>query len=128
VPVQYPFGHGLSYTEFNYSDVQLEKANQNEAHIQVKITNTGTRGGKEIVQVYVGKKDSAVERPVKELKGFEKISLLSGESRLVTIKLDSQAFTYFDMTKQAFTIEPGQYEIYIGKSLTDIQAVLTCNL
>lgn len=135
VPVQFCFGHGLSYTDFTYSDISVEQVagtgselDAVVANVAVKVTNTGHCTGKEIVQVYVGKEDTKIDRAVKELKGFDKVELASGESRVVTIPLNRQAFTYYDSDKQAFVVEPGEYEIYVAKSLQDVQEVIRISL
>ncbi len=131
VPVQFSFGHGLSYTTFDYSDYRVftlaagesDGLDDTVAIAQVTVTNTGDRAGKEIVQIYVGKSDSAVDRPVKELRGFDKIALEAGERKRVSIPLTRRAFTYYNIEEKAFVVEPGTYEIYVGKSLEDIQEV-----
>lgn len=131
VPVQFSFGHGLSYTTFDYSDYRVftlaagesDSLDDTVAIAQVTVTNTGDRAGKEIVQIYVGKSDSAVDRPVKELRGFDKIALEAGERKRVSIPLTRRAFTYYNIEEKAFVVEPGTYEIYVGKSLEDIQEV-----
>ena len=131
VLVQFCFGHGLSYTTFAYSDYKVftQAAGENRslddtvAIAQVTVTNTGDRAGKETVQIYVGKSDSAVDRPVKELRGFDKIALEAGESKTVSIPLTRRAFTYYNIEEKAFVVEPGTYQVYVGKSLEDIQAV-----
>ncbi len=132
VPVQYCFGHGLSYTTFQYSDISVDKTDivsddldSIASIVHVTVTNEGNRAGKEIIEVYVGKKDSAIDRPMKELRGFQKISLAPGESQTVEIPLTRKAFTYYDTAKKTFVVEPGEYQVYVGKSLEDIQSVLS---
>lgn len=116
VPVRYPFGHGLSYTGFAYSDL---KANANA--VTFTISNTGTVDGAEVAQVYVSCKNGKVFRPKKELKGFAKVFLKAGESREVTIALDDKAFRYFDTRTGKFEIESGQYEISVAASVSDVK-------
>lgn len=117
--VLFPFGHGLSYTDFAYGNMKVTGSYPNFT-VHVDVTNTGAMEGKEIVEIYVGKKDSAIERPAKELKGFEKISLKPGETKTVEIHLDAEAFTYYDEKLHGFTTELGTYEIYAGKSVENI--------
>lgn len=118
-PVLFPFGYGLSYTDFAYGDMEL-KGNYPAVTVQVDVTNTGKMAGKEIVEIYVGKKDSKVERAAKELRGFAKVDLEPGETRTVEISLDKSAFTYYDENCHDFVTEQGKYEIYAGKSVEDI--------
>jgi beta-glucosidase len=132
VPVQFCFGHGLSYTSFQYTEASVQTAETTDesleaviARVSVKVRNTGERAGKEIIQVYVGKKDSTIDRAVKELRGFTKITLAPGEEKKTEMELTRRAFTYYSTEKHAFVTEPGQYEIYIGKSLQDIVQVLS---
>lgn len=135
VPVQFCFGHGLSYTTYAYTDVRVQAAggdcgalDAEAAVVQLLVTNTGACAGKETVQIYVGKKDSQIDRPVKELRGFEKLALAPGESREVTIQLTNRAFAYYDEEQAAFVVEPGSYEIYVGKSLQQIECVETLTI
>lgn len=132
VPVQYCFGHGLSYTSFDYTNISGECLQDNGADpdaaraiVRVDVTNTGKRSGMETVEVYVGKKESVVERPVKELRGFCKILLSAGETQTVEIPLTNQAFTYYDTGRKSFVTEPGEYQVYVGKSLEDIQGMIS---
>ncbi len=115
-PVLFPFGFGLSYTTFDYSDI---KASSSE--VTFTITNTGKRGGAEIAQVYVSAKTPSVYRPVKELKGFTKVFLKAGESRTVTVPLDDKAFRYFNSKTNRFEVDGGTYEILVGASVADIR-------
>ncbi|MEH7098406.1 glycoside hydrolase family 3 C-terminal domain-containing protein [Neobacillus vireti] len=119
----FPFGHGLSYTTFEYSDMHLDKKEMldtEEVTVTVKIKNTGNRFGKEIVQLYVKDIDSSVIRPVKELKGFEKIALDPGEEKLVTFTLGKRAFAYYHVDLKDWYVETGDFEILIGKSSQEI--------
>ncbi|MDE7405381.1 MAG: glycoside hydrolase family 3 C-terminal domain-containing protein [Clostridiales bacterium] len=116
VPVAYPFGYGLSYTTFEYSDIS---ADQNG--VTFSITNTGDYDGSEIAQLYVGKIDGKVFRPTKELKGFKKVFIKKGESVTVTIPFDDKTFRYFNVATNRWEIESGKYQLYIGASSADIR-------
>jgi beta-glucosidase len=119
----FPFGYGLSYTSFAYSDLQLSKREMNdteELKVSLRVTNTGERSGKEIVQLYVRDKESSVLRPDKELKGFEKISLAPGETGLVEFVLDKRSFAFYDVAMGDWRVESGDFEILVGKSSRDI--------
>lgn len=123
-PVQYPFGYGLSYTTFAYSNLRLSAAEIGEhdtVQVHCTVTNTGQRAGKEVVQLYVRDVESTVFRPVHELKGFAKVELAPGESCDVAFTLDRRAFAYYDVQTAAWQIESGCFEIQIGTSSRDIQ-------
>lgn len=116
VPVRYPFGYGLSYTSFTYSDVSAtDKA------VTFTIQNTGERDGAEVAQVYVSAKDGEVFRPALELKGFAKVFLKAGEKKTVTVSLDDKAFRYFNVKTNKWEVEGGDYEILVGASCMDIR-------
>jgi len=115
-PVLFPFGFGLSYTSFEYSDLTVT-----EKEASFVITNTGDREGAEIAQLYVSAKAPKVYRPALELKGFAKVRLQAGESSRVTIPLDDKAFRYFNTKTDRFEIDGGEYEILIGASCEDIR-------
>lgn len=116
VPVQFPFGYGLSYTTFSYDALTL-----NEDGVRFQITNTGNCAGAEIVQLYVGKKESNLIRPKKELKGFAKVYLEVGETKEVKIRFDDKTFSYFNTKTNHWEIEGGSYTVMVGASLTDIR-------
>ena len=116
VPVLFPFGFGLSYTTFEYSDLTVS---DKEATFTLK--NTGKMDGAEVAQLYVSKTDSKVFRPAKELKGFQKVFLKAGESKKVTIPLDDKAFRYFNVKTNEFEVEGGEWVILIGASAADIK-------
>lgn len=116
VPVQFPFGYGLSYTTFSYDALTL-----NEDGVRFQITNTGNCAGAEIVQLYVGKKESNLIRPKKELKGFAKVYLEPGETKTVEIRFDDKTFSYFNTKTNRWEIEGGSYTVMVGASLTDIR-------
>jgi beta-glucosidase len=122
--VLFPFGHGLSYTSFDYSDLQL-KQSDDSVNVSFKVKNTGKRAGKEIAQVYVRDIESTHFRPDKELKGFEKIELQPGEEIQVNLALDPRAFAYYDAGSQGWVVEPGAFEILIGASSRDIRLQAT---
>ena len=116
VRVQYPFGFGLSYTEFTYSDLIIE-----EDGIKVSVTNTGDRDGAEVVQMYVGLPNAIVFRPEKELKGFAKVYLKAGESRQIRIPFDDKTFRYWNIKTGQWETETGTYQIMVGASVADIR-------
>lgn len=125
--VLFPFGHGLSYTTFSYSDLRISKEKMTDKEtvtVTFTVRNTGAVVGKEAVQLYVG--PSAPERrrvpvPVRQLKGFEKISLESGEEKTVTFILDERAFAHYEVKNSDWFVESGDYTIYIGSSSRDIR-------
>ena len=122
--VQYPFGHGLSYTSFSYSDLKTDKitiTDKETLHVSCKIKNTGTCAGKEIVQLYVKDVESSVERPVRELKGFAKIYLNPGEEKEVEFTLDKRSFSYYETLISDWFVESGEFVIEIGASSRDIR-------
>lgn len=122
--VLFPFGHGLSYTEFAYSDLKIDKdrfTDEESCKVSVTITNTGDRFGKEAVQLYVQDVESTVPRPVKELKGFEKVALDPGESKTVTFELGKRAWAYYDVEGHDWYTEEGDFRILIGASSRDIR-------
>ena len=119
--IWYPFGYGLSYTTFAYSGLTIQTEDHLTAAVTFSITNTGNVAGKEICQLYVQPLESSVLRPIKELKGFDKISLEPGETKQVTIVLDERAFSYFNTNENAWHEESGQYGILIGASSQDIR-------
>ncbi len=122
--VLFPFGHGLSYTSFSYSDMQVSKkklTDEEVCKVAVTITNTGDRFGKEVVQLYVQDVTSRVIRPVKELKGFEKVALEPGECRTVTFELSKRAWAYYDVESRGWYTEEGEFRILAGASSQDIR-------
>ncbi len=120
----FPFGHGLSYTTFAYSNLKLSAEKLTEADtltVSVDVTNTGALAGKEAVQVYVRDVQSKTSRPEKELKAFRKVMLQPGETQTVTFSLDREAFWYFDTARNGWAVEPGIFEIWVGASSRDIR-------
>lgn len=116
VPVQYPFGYGLSYTTFEYSDLLVT-----ESGVRFTLTNTGKADGKEVAQLYVGGPRETIFRPEKELKGFAKVFLRAGESKTVTISFDDKTFRYWNPITEGFEVEEGEYTIQVGANVTDIK-------
>lgn len=123
--VWFPFGHGLSYTQFEYSDLIIEpKASGDEkqvVNVSLSVKNTGAVKGAEIIQLYVGKKESMVVRPEKALQDFCKVSLLPGEKKQIHFKLDRMAFAYYNVFLKDWHVESGEYEIMAGASSQDIR-------
>jgi beta-glucosidase len=120
---RFPFGFGLSYTTFDYSDIKIDKKQCKSGDVlsvSFKIKNSGDRDGAETAQLYVADKVSALPRPVKELKGFEKVFLKKGEEKTVTIILDKSAFSYYNEKEGGWISEPGEFEILVGSSSADL--------
>ena len=128
VPVRYPFGHGLSYTQFSTSDLRVEADGDDAARVAVTVANIGSRAGRHVVQVYVGTTAGPVRRPVRELRGFAKIALQPGESRRVEIDLDRRAFSYWDIEEQAWVVAPGEYVIDVGQDAHTVLASASLTL
>ena len=120
IPVRYPFGYGLSYTTFAYSDLKIDTK-----QVTFTLTNTGRADGAEVAQVYISCKNGKVFRPKKELKGFAKVFLKAGESKQVTVLLDDKAFRYFDIHTGNFEVETGEYEISVAASVSDVKLIGT---
>ena len=116
VPVAFPFGYGLSYTSFAYSDLKVTADS-----VTLTVTNTGARDGAEIVQVYIAKPGAEIFRPAQELKAFARVLLAAGESRTVTLPLDDKAFRYWNTSTDGWEIEGGRYEVRVGASSADIR-------
>ena len=114
--VRFPFGYGMSYTTFEYSDMVA-----NERGVSIAVKNTGTATGTEIVQLYVSKKNGQIFRPVKELKGFARVTLAPGEKQRITIALDDKAFRFWNVKADRWEIEGGEYELLVGASVEDIR-------
>lgn len=128
-PVVFPFGYGLSYTTFAYSDARITAAPDGKSWtVTVKVRNTGEREGKETVQLYIGDDKASVMRPAKELKGFRKVSLKAGEEKTVTFSITESDLQYFDETLHCWKSEPGTFKAYVGSSSRDIKATLTLRL
>ncbi len=118
----FPFGYGLSYTTFAYKNLTVSPASgDQQAVVHFDLTNTGSRAGAEVAEVYVGDRHSSVPRPLKELKGFAKVSLSPGETKQVTVNLDRRAFSYYDVKKHDWVVEPGDFDVYVGRSSAQIE-------
>jgi beta-glucosidase len=131
VPVLFPFGHGLSYTQFTYSDAKLLadwSAETQSLDVAVTVKNTGSCAGAEVVQLYVREVDSAVYRPDRELKAFEKIMLQAGEEKELHFTLTKRAFAYFDVSLDDWDVRPGAFDILFAASSNDIRQSLTVSL
>ena len=139
IPVDFPFGHGLSYTEFEYGSAALSKAavkcagsyavddaalGKEVVSAMVRVRNAGGCDGAEVVQVYVAAPETGIERPLKELRGFDKIFLTQGASGTVRISLPLQSFTRFDEASHSWIVDPGTYRILIGSTSADIRSEL----
>ena len=129
---QFPFGFGLSYTTFAYSDLDIEPAKKEGdrgehgddyglVRVSFTVTNTGKCDGAEIAELYVGEKNPQVPRPVKELKGFKKVFLQPGDSKRVTLELDQRSFAFFDSGSHLWIANPDIYNILVGASSQDIR-------
>jgi beta-glucosidase len=120
----FAFGHGLSYTKFEYSGLSVSPQSGNltdPATVSFGVKNIGQHEGAEIAQLYVGDSHASVPRPLKELKGFAKINLKPGESKQVTLTLDRRAFSFYDVKKSDWNAEAGEFSILVGRASDDIQ-------
>lgn len=125
IPVQFAFGHGLSYTTFEYGEAVTSRksiSSKGEIEISVTVKNTGNREGAEIVQLYISDPESTIDRPAKELKGFEKVFLKPGEKKTVRFKLDTSDLSYYSNEKQDWVAEPGEFIAMVGSSSDDIRS------
>ena len=131
MPVAFPFGYGLSYTTFAYSNLKLDKevlTDKDTLAVSVDITNTGNTAGKEIVQLYVRDRSGACRRPDKELKGYEKVSLEPGETKTVTMTLDHRSFAWYNTDMKDWYAASGAYDILIGASSRDVRLTKTVQM
>lgn len=127
----FPFGYGLSYTTFEYADLKVDRTeltDQDEVNVHVRITNTGDIAGKEIVQLYVSDVESTVIRPVRELKGFAKVALEPGESKVVSFTLNKRSFAYYNVDMKDWHVETGEFDIQVGSSSRDIHVRTRVNV
>ena len=125
VPVLFPFGHGLSYTEFEYGEAKLSASALAEGRtleVSVPVKNVGKMAGAEVVQLYVSDPECSVDRPVKELKGFGKLYLEPGETGVLKFTLGTDDLAFFDAGKHEWVAEPGVYRVLVGASSADIRA------
>jgi beta-glucosidase len=117
----FPFGYGLSYTRFQYSDLRLKPAGNGVVTAEFTVTNVGARDGAEVAQLYVQEIKPRLQRPLKELKGFSKVILKAGEKKTVTIPLDERSFAFYDPEKKSWIAEAGDFKILVGGSSRDIE-------
>ena len=121
----FPFGFGLSYTTFKYRNLSIKPVSNSESgpryEVSFEVTNTGTREGADVAQVYVGDTQTKVPRPAKELKGFLKVSLRPGETRKVSVMLDSRALSYYDVNAKQWRADPGDFNVFVGRSSEQIE-------
>ena len=122
----FPFGFGLSYTSFEYRNLQVTPTGPSAAEVSCEVTNTGSRVGSEVVELYVADGHSHVERPLKELKGFARVSLAPGETRKVTLELPPRAFAYYSPEGHCWKVEAGRFGIWVGSSSRDIRLKGDC--
>lgn len=127
----FPFGHGLSYTDFSYGEARVDKkegTKEDVFTVTVPVTNTGNRVGKEVVQLYVADLESSQPRPVKELKGFRKVALAPGETRDVSFEVSNADLSFFDAATHSWVSEPGEFSLLIGSSSADIRSGVNITL
>ena len=117
----FPFGFGLSYTTFKYGNLAIKPLKSGSYEVSFDVKNTGTREGAEVAQVYVGGTHASVPRPAKELKGFSKVSLRPGETKRVTVPLDTRALSYYDVNAKQWRAEAGDYDVLVGHSSAQIE-------
>jgi beta-glucosidase len=118
----FSFGYGLSYTSFAYKNLTISPPSPDQqVSVAFDITNTGTRVGADVAEVFVGDRHAPVPRPVKELKGFTKVTLNPGETKNVTVKLDRRAFSYYDVKSHSWTVAPGDFDLFVARSAADIE-------
>jgi beta-glucosidase len=118
----YPFGYGLSYTTFDYSDLKTSAttlARDGTMTVSVNVKNTGNRAGEEVVQLYIKHQKSKLEHPIQELRGFQRVAFQPGEQKTVEIPLTAKSLAYWDENKHAWTVESGAIEIRVGSSSAD---------
>ena len=131
IPVQFPFGHGLSYTTFEYSNAKAAKPSMTVAgtlKVSVDVENTGSVDGAEVVQLYIADPEASVDRPAKELKGFEKVFLKAGQKKTVTFEIDAEDLSYFDAEKHEWVAESGEFQALLGSSSEDLKAMVSFQL
>ncbi len=127
VPARFPFGHGLAYTTFAYGDIEVTGSGT-DLVVAVDVTNTGTRAGSEVVQVYVHDVQSTLPRPAKELAGFAKVRLEPGQTARAEVRLGRRSFAVWDVTANDWLVEAGEYEILVGASSTDLRGSICVNV
>jgi beta-glucosidase len=126
----FPFGYGLSYTSFQYGNLVIKPADASAKssgfsaplyQVSFDVTNTGTRAGADVAQIYVGEAHAKVPRPARELKGFARVDLKPGETKTAMVTLDGRAFSYYDAEAKSWHADPGEFQILLGRSSQDIQ-------
>lgn len=128
IQVVYPFGYGLSYTNFNYGNITLIEGDDYNYTIEFPVTNEGKCESSEVVQLYVNDVKCSINRPIIELKAFEKISLRSNETKVVRLKLDKEAFSFFDSNTKQWLLEPGEFKVSVGVNSRDLRQSIMLNL
>lgn len=127
----FPFGHGLSYTDFKYTNLKLSSkqiSSTGKLTVSVDVTNTGKRAGDEVVQLYVHDVEASVKRPIKELRGFERISLEPGQTKTVIVSLPAEKLSFYDEKSHGFIVEPGAFDLLVGSSSEDIRLKAKLNV
>ena len=117
----YPFGYGLSYTSFEYSDLKVEKTSDDAVQVSFNVTNTGKKEAAEVAQIYVAPLNPSIIRPHHELKGYEKVRLAPGQQQRVSVLLPRSAFSYYDVTVHDWKFDNCNYDILVGASSSDIR-------
>jgi beta-glucosidase len=118
----FPFGYGLSYSSFAYKNLMISPPSADQqVNVAFDVTNTGTRPGADVAEVFVGDHHAPVPRPIKELKGFVKVNLNPGETKNVTVKLDPRAFSYYDVKNHKWVVAPGDFDVFVARSAVDIE-------
>ena len=126
--VSFIYRYGLSYTTFAYSNMAAEKTGEHQVTVSFDIENTGKMDASEVAQVYVHDVQSSVPRPLKELKGYEKVFLKKGEKKRVSVVLDEDAFSFYDMNQHRFVVEKGDFEILVGPASSQLPLKATIEL
>jgi beta-glucosidase len=126
----FAFGHGLSYTNFEYRNLRVPRriSPGRSVRVSIEVRNTGARAGSEVVQVYVGDRECSVPRPVRELKAFRKIRLAAGKKTALTFELDARAFSFYDVRQQKWVMEHGEFEIAVGSSSRSLRQIVAISL
>ncbi|MGA7401849.1 MAG: fibronectin type III-like domain-contianing protein, partial [Candidatus Sulfotelmatobacter sp.] len=120
----FPFGYGLSYTKFDYSDFKIsptQTSTGKPVEVSLRVRNTGSRAGAEVVELYVHDGHASVDRPIQELKGFRRVELAAGESKTVSFTLDRSAMAFYSTAKKDWVTEPGRFDVLVGSSSRDIR-------
>jgi beta-glucosidase len=124
----FPFGFGLSYSTFKYSNLKMEGSDSSSVKVSFDLTNTGSREAADVAELYVSDGHASVPRPPKELKGYSRVELKPGETKTVNLTLDSRSFSYYDVGSKSWKVEPGEFGILVGDSSEDIALHGSVNL